>query len=104
MMIPAAIHPEKRQLECRTAARAEHRRSMSGCSAFTHGVRFKIPLTPYDFARGRLRQALKKQLFIDLIMGLAAMKNRSNSSKQRLFHGNALPRARGLYRSGRTGF
>jgi len=35
-------------------------------------------------------------------MGLAAMKNRSNSSKQRLFHGNALPRARGLYRSQET--
>ena len=26
--------------------------------AFTHGVRFKIPLTPFDFAQGRLRQAL----------------------------------------------
>ena len=31
---------------------------MSGCSAFTHRVRFKIPLTPFDFAQGRLRQAM----------------------------------------------
>ena len=30
---------------------------MSGCSEFTHGVRFKIQLTPFDFAQGRLRQA-----------------------------------------------
>jgi len=29
---------------------------MSGCSAFTRWVRLKIPLTPYDFAQGRLRQ------------------------------------------------
>jgi len=51
MMITAAIHPEKRRFERRTAARAEHRRSiragprggMSGCSAFTHGARLNIP-------------------------------------------------------------
>ena len=30
---------------------------MSGISAFTHGVRFNIPLTPFDFAQGRLRRA-----------------------------------------------
>jgi len=30
---------------------------LGGISAFTHGVRFKIPLTPYDFAQGRVRQA-----------------------------------------------
>ena len=29
---------------------------MSGGSAVTHWMRFKIPLTPYDFAQGRLRQ------------------------------------------------
>ncbi|MFM8442681.1 MAG: hypothetical protein ACKN9W_04965 [Methylococcus sp.] len=40
------IHkPKKQQLERRTAVRAEPRRSMSGCSAFTHRVRFKLPLT-----------------------------------------------------------
>ena len=30
---------------------------MSGCSAFTCWVRFNIPLTPFDFAQGRLGQA-----------------------------------------------
>jgi len=36
---------------------------MSGCSAFTHWVRFNIPLTPYDFAQGRLRQAQGEREF-----------------------------------------
>jgi hypothetical protein len=41
------------------AARAGRRRSLSGGSAFTYWVRLKIPLTPYDFAQGRLRLALR---------------------------------------------
>jgi len=50
-----------------------------------------------------LRQALKKQLFYSWkIIGLPTMKIPSNSVKTALFLGNALPRARGLYRSGRT--
>ena len=39
---------------------------MSGCSAFTHRVRFKIPLTPFDFAQGRLRQTLGERDFESL--------------------------------------
>ena len=33
----------------------------------THGVRFKIPLTPFDFAQGRLRQARGERDFESLI-------------------------------------
>ena len=33
----------------------------------------------------------RNSIFINIIMDLADMKNRSNSSKQRLFHGNAVP-------------
>ena len=46
--------------------RDKQRRSMSGISAFTHGVRFKTPLTPYDFAQGRLRRARGERDFESL--------------------------------------
>jgi|GEM_PF-6593217 len=39
---------------------------MSGISAFTRGVRFKLPLTPFDFAQGRLRQAQGEREFESL--------------------------------------